>query len=75
MYMYAYDSFHSMAFPSSSDGKASTCNAGDLGSIPSWGTKIQYAAWCDQKIKTFLNNCILSHILMSNVNPDYCKTF
>ena len=37
MYMYAYDSFHSMAFPSSSDGKASTCNAGDLGSIPGWG--------------------------------------
>ena len=24
-------------FPSSSDSKASTCNAGDLGSIPGWG--------------------------------------
>ena len=52
-----------------------TSTSGSLGSIPSWGTKIQYAAWCDQKIKTFLNNCILSHILMSNVNPDYGKTF
>ena len=26
-----------MGFPSSSDGKTSTCNAGDLGSIPGLG--------------------------------------
>ena len=24
-------------FPGVSDGKASTCNAGDLGSVPRWG--------------------------------------
>ena len=39
--MYANDSFHSMAFPSSSDGKASTYNSGDLGSIPGWGRSLE----------------------------------
>ena len=40
-----------MAFPSSSDGKASACNARDLGSIPGWrrspgegnGNPLQYS--------------------------------
>ena len=26
-----------MGFPGGSDGKASACNVGDLGSIPGWG--------------------------------------
>ena len=30
--------------------------AGDIGSIPSQGTKILYAAWCDQKIKIIKNH-------------------
>ena len=25
--------------------------AGDVGSIPGWGTKIPYARWCSQKKK------------------------
>ena len=29
--------YHSADFPGSSDGKESTCNAGDLGSIPGLG--------------------------------------
>ena len=34
---YLRDAFWSLGFPSSSDGKASICNAGDLGSIPGLG--------------------------------------
>ena len=26
-----------LGFPGGSDGKESTCNAGDLGSVPGWG--------------------------------------
>ena len=28
---------YGLGFPGGSDGKESTCNAGDLGSIPGWG--------------------------------------
>ena len=28
---------HNMGFPGGSDGKESSCNVGDLGSIPGWG--------------------------------------
>ena len=34
---YLQDAFWSLGFPSTSDGKASVCNAGDLGSIPGLG--------------------------------------
>ena len=44
-----------MSFPGGSDGKASVCNAGDLGSIPGLGrspgegngTPLQYSCWED----------------------------
>ena len=32
------------------------CNAGDVGSIPGWGTKIPHASWCSQKIIYFKKN-------------------
>ena len=32
--------FHIMGFPGGSDGKESTCNAGDLGLIPGLGKEI-----------------------------------
>ena len=35
--MYVYDFSHHMGFPGGSDGKESTCSAGDLGLIPSLG--------------------------------------
>ena len=33
-----------LGFPCGSVGKESACNAGDLGSVPCWGTKIPHAA-------------------------------
>ena len=36
-FLFQYTIIYYMSFPSGSDGKASTCNAGDLGSIPGLG--------------------------------------
>ena len=37
VYIYIYIYMHNQAFPDGSDGKASACNVGDLGSIPGSG--------------------------------------
>ena len=42
-----------MDFPGGSDGKEYTCNAGDLGLIPGWGTKIPHAVWCSHKLNKY----------------------
>ena len=34
---FIYSSVYSLGFPGCSDGKKSTCNAGDAGLIPGWG--------------------------------------
>ena len=34
--------------PGGSAVKNPLCNAGDVGSIPGWETKILHAAWCGQ---------------------------
>ena len=35
-------------------------NAGSVGSIPGWGTKIPHAAWCGQKNKQLTKMCLIN---------------
>ncbi len=41
-----------MSFPSGSVVKSQPANAGGMGLIHGWGTKIPHAAWSSRKMKT-----------------------